>query len=156
MFYLFAIYSLTSPAVGIGYVEEAYTRLQGHLYDLPLGSTQVNATLDETNSTFPPNQTLYSDFSHRTNIMSVVATFRLGQFNQSLPTSWVPCQPVAYCVSYGAPRSQHGVRNHQDTSTPQSNLSCHLNHGEDVGILHQRLPYHLRSPSPQPVDCSAG
>jgi hypothetical protein len=30
--------SPNSPTVGIGYVEEVYARLQGHLYDLPLGS----------------------------------------------------------------------------------------------------------------------
>ena len=87
--------SPTGRAVGIGYVEEVYARLQGHFYNLPLGSTQVNTTLDEMNLTFPLNQILYFDFSHGTNIMSIIAAFKLGQFNQSLPTSGAPCQSVA-------------------------------------------------------------
>lgn len=41
--------SPTGRAVGIGYVEELYARLQGHVYNLPPGSTQVNTTLDEMN-----------------------------------------------------------------------------------------------------------
>lgn len=55
--------SPSGRGVGIGYVEELYARLQGHLYNLPAGSTNVNTTLDEMNSTFPLNQTLVSHIS---------------------------------------------------------------------------------------------
>ena len=80
----------TGRAVGIGYVEEVYARLQSHLYNLPPGSTQVNTTLDQMNATFPLNQTLYFDFSHDTNIASVITAFGLTQFNQSLPSTGPP------------------------------------------------------------------
>ena len=76
--------------LGIGYVEEVYARLQHHLYDLPAGSTQANTTLDEMESTFPLNQTLYFDFSHDTNIMSVITAFGLKQFAQPLPVTGPP------------------------------------------------------------------
>ena len=82
--------SPTGRAVGIGYVEEVYARLQNKLYDLPIGATQVNRTLDTMNTTFPLNQTLYFDFSHDTNIASVITAFGLTQFNQTLPTTGPP------------------------------------------------------------------
>ena len=97
--------SPTGRGVGIGFVEEIYARLQGHLYNLPPGSTQVNTTLDEMNSTFPLNQTLYFDFSHDTNIMSIITAFGLGQFNQSLPATGPPANQqliVSHMEPFGA------------------------------------------------------
>lgn len=82
--------SPTGRAVGIGYVEEVYARLQGHLYDLPPGSTNVNATLDMMDSTFPLNQSLYFDFSHDTNIYSIITAFGLKQFADQLPNNTIP------------------------------------------------------------------
>jgi hypothetical protein len=58
--------SPTGRAIGIGYVQELYARLQHQLITSPQG--QVNVTLDNNTSTFPLNQTLYFDFSHDTNI----------------------------------------------------------------------------------------
>ncbi|KIV97146.1 hypothetical protein PV10_00928 [Exophiala mesophila] len=82
--------SPTGRGVGIGWVEELYERLQGQLPNLPAGSTNINTTLDEMNSTFPLNQTLYFDFSHDTNIMSVITAFGLKQFAQPLPETGPP------------------------------------------------------------------
>ena len=101
-------YGFASPvgrAIGIGWVEEFYARLQGHLYDLPAGSTQVNTTLDEMNSTFPLNQTLYWDFTHDVNIAAVITAFGLTQFNQSLPTDGPPADQqmiVSHMEPFGA------------------------------------------------------
>jgi len=86
-------YGFAAPAgraIGIGWVEELYARLQGHLYNLAPGSTQVNTTLDEMNSTFPLNQTLYFDFTHDVNIAAVVTALGLTQFNQTLSASGPP------------------------------------------------------------------
>lgn len=97
--------SPTGRAVGIGYVEEVYARLQNHLYDLAPGATQVNTTLDEMSSTFPLNQTLYFDFSHDTNIVSVITAFGLRQFNQTLPSSGPPPNQqliVSHMTPFGA------------------------------------------------------
>lgn len=41
-------------------------------------ATQVNVTLDSMASTFPLNQSLYFDFSHDTNIMSILSEFCLS------------------------------------------------------------------------------
>lgn len=53
--------------------------------NVPPGSTQDNTTLDEMPLTFLLNQTLYFDFSHDTNIMSVLTAFGLTQFAPELP-----------------------------------------------------------------------
>jgi hypothetical protein len=107
--------------------------------------------LDEMDSTFPLNQTLYFDFSHDTNIITAFGTWLIQSVSAN---KWPACKSATHCVSYGAFRSQHGIRNYQDTSISQSNLSCQFNHGDDVRLLHQWQPYHLRSPSPQPADPS--
>ena len=106
--------------------------------------------LDEMDSTFPLNQALYFDFSHDTNIITAFGTWLIQSVSAN---KWPACKSATHCVSYGALRSQHGIRNYQDTSIPQSNLSCQLNHGEDIRLLHRWQPYHLHSPS-QPADPS--
>ncbi|KAJ9653990.1 hypothetical protein H2198_006909 [Neophaeococcomyces mojaviensis] len=79
--------SPTGRAVGIGYVEELYARLQGHLYNLPAGATNANVTIDTNNATFPLGQTLYMDFSHDTNIFSIITALGLKQFADQLSNS---------------------------------------------------------------------
>ncbi|EXJ54700.1 hypothetical protein A1O7_10041 [Cladophialophora yegresii CBS 114405] len=82
--------SPTGRAVGIGYVEELYARLQGHLPDVPPGTTQINTTMVASTATFPLNQTLYFDFSHDTNIFSIITAFGLKQFGQPLGPTGPP------------------------------------------------------------------
>lgn len=97
--------SPTGRAVGIGYVEELYARLQGHLYDLPPGSTNVNETLDEMEETFPLKQNLYMDFSHDTNIYSILTALGLRQFSDLLKTDTVPLGrnvTVSHITPFGA------------------------------------------------------
>lgn len=48
--------SPTGRAVGIGYVVEILSRLQGHVITQP--TAQINVTLDNNTSTFPLGQTL--------------------------------------------------------------------------------------------------
>lgn len=88
----------TGRAVGIGYVQELRARLQ-HQYlcnpvssasQVPVcmnGTGSANTTLDSMPSTFPLNQSLYFDFSHDTNIMSILTAMGLRQFAQVLPPS---------------------------------------------------------------------
>lgn len=76
--------SPTGRGVGIGYVEELYARMQGHLYNLAPGATNVNRTLDTMESTFPLNQSLYMDFSHDVNIYAILTAFGMTQFNDQL------------------------------------------------------------------------
>ncbi|KAH7028624.1 histidine phosphatase superfamily [Macrophomina phaseolina] len=75
--------SPTGRAVGIGYVQEVLARLNHHLIDTP--TAQVNVTLDNSTATFPLDQQLNFDFSHDTNIMSILTAFGLKQFAPFLP-----------------------------------------------------------------------
>lgn len=77
--------SPTGRAVGIGYVVEIMNRLQGHLIREP--TAQINVTLDSNVATFPLNQTLNFDFSHDTNIASILTAFGLTQFAPVLPAT---------------------------------------------------------------------
>jgi len=82
-----AFQSPTGRAVGIGYVQEVLARLQHHTLDEPIG--QINVTLDNNTVTFPTNQSLYFDFSHDTNIMSILTAFGFTQFAEVLPTDHI-------------------------------------------------------------------
>jgi hypothetical protein len=80
--------SPTGRAVGLGYVQEIVARLKNHT--LSYSGSQINTTLDDNTVTFPLNQSLYFDFSHDTNIMSILTAFGITQFNQSLPGTYHP------------------------------------------------------------------
>lgn len=61
-------------------------RLKNHT--LGYSGSQINVTLDNNTDTFPLNQSLYLDFSHDTNIISILTAFGLKQFSQLLlPTA---------------------------------------------------------------------
>ncbi|KAF2136563.1 uncharacterized protein K452DRAFT_322332 [Aplosporella prunicola CBS 121167] len=73
----------TGRAVGIGYVQEILARLNHHVIDRP--EAQINVTLDNNTLTFPLDQTINLDFSHDTNIMSILTAFGLTQFAPLMP-----------------------------------------------------------------------
>lgn len=73
---------LSQRAVGLGYQQEVIARLKNET--LSYSHSQINVTLDSSTDTFPLNQSLYLDFSHDTNMISVLAAFGLRQFAQFL------------------------------------------------------------------------
>lgn len=77
--------SKTGRAVGIGYQQEVIARLKNHT--LGYSGSQINTTLDSNLETFPLNQSLYLDFSHDTNIISILTSFGLTQFRDDPPLS---------------------------------------------------------------------
>jgi hypothetical protein len=84
-----AFQSPTGRAIGIGWVQELLAKLEHHTIDGP--TANVNWTLDSSPITFPINQKLNFDFSHDTNIMSILTAFGFTQFNAVLPaTHMVP------------------------------------------------------------------
>ncbi|KAF1981533.1 phosphoglycerate mutase-like protein [Aulographum hederae CBS 113979] len=84
-----AFQSPTGRAVGIGWVEELRARLTHEYLTTARGS--VNVTLDSMPSTFPLDQALNFDFSHDTNIMSILTAFGLTQFQPFMPdTTYTP------------------------------------------------------------------
>jgi len=79
--------SPTGRAIGIGYVQEILARLQHHTINAP--EAQVNVTLDNNTVTFPLDQSLNFDFSHDTNIMSILTAFGFKQFARFLPSDGI-------------------------------------------------------------------
>jgi hypothetical protein len=69
-------------------VQETIARLENHT--LGYSGSQINTTLDNNTVTFPLNQSIYFDFSHDTNIMSILTAFGFKQFNQFLPATHYP------------------------------------------------------------------
>ncbi|CAK7201694.1 hypothetical protein SEUCBS139899_004403 [Sporothrix eucalyptigena] len=95
--------SSTGRAVGIGYQQEVLARLRNHT--LGYSGSQINTTLDNNTDTFPLNQSLYFDFSHDSNIVSVLTAFGFTQFAQFLPPSSYPGPhnfTVTHVVPFGA------------------------------------------------------
>lgn len=78
-------------------------RLKNHT--LGYSGSQINVTLDSNTETFPLNQSLYFDFSHDTNIVSILTAFGLRQFAEELPTTKHPGDhqfTVAHLTPFGA------------------------------------------------------
>lgn len=95
--------SILQRATGIGYQQEVLARLQNHT--LGYSGSQINVTLDNNTETFPLNQSLYFDFSHDTNIVSILTAFGLRQFAEELPADRYPGPhnfTVAHITPFGA------------------------------------------------------
>jgi hypothetical protein len=76
-----------------------------HNHTLGYSGSQINVTLDSSTDTFPLNQSLYLDFSHDTNIASVLTAFGLRQFAHFLDPSSKPVAhnfTVSHITPFGA------------------------------------------------------
>ena len=88
-------------------------------------------TLDGMTSTFPLNQSLYFDFSHDTNIMSILTAFGLTQFAQFLPTTGPPPNQqliVSHLEPFGARVDIEIISAPQPVSATrtESNSDCYV------------------------------
>ena len=86
----------TGRAQGIAWVQEFLARVQGHVLDIPAGSTNANITLDTNPVTFPVNQSLYLDFAHDASIVATLTAFGFTQFRQTLPATGPPANQQFY------------------------------------------------------------
>lgn len=75
-------------------------RLKNHT--LGYAGSQINTTLDNNTETFPLNQSLYLDFTHDTNIVSILSAFGLSQFADELPNNTYP-GPHNFTVTHLTP-----------------------------------------------------
>lgn len=78
-------------------------RLNNHT--LGYSGSQINVTLDSSTETFPLNQSLYFDFSHDTNIASILTAFGLRQLADKLSPTEYPGDhafTVAHLTPFGA------------------------------------------------------
>lgn len=95
-----AFQSQTGRAVGIGWQQELIARLKNHT--LGYSGSQINVTLDSSTDTFPLNQSLYFDFSHDTNIISVLTALGFKQFGAFLDAKQYP-GPHNFTISHMVP-----------------------------------------------------
>ncbi|OAA48687.1 3-phytase A precursor [Metarhizium rileyi] len=96
-------HSPTGRAIGLGYQQEIMARLKNHT--LGYSGSQINVTLDNNTETFPLNQSLYFDFSHDTNIVSILTAFGLRQFAEELPVKDYPGDhnfTISHITPFGA------------------------------------------------------
>ncbi|KAI8684303.1 3-phytase [Fusarium keratoplasticum] len=96
-------HSPVGRAIGLGYQQEVIARLKNHT--LGYSGSQINTTLDSMEETFPLNQSLYFDFSHDTNIVSILTAFGFRQFAEKLPADEYPGDhnfTVAHVTPFGA------------------------------------------------------
>lgn len=112
-----AFHSPTGRAIGIGYQQEVMARLKNHT--LGYSGSQINVTLDSSPETFPLDQSLYFDFSHDTNIVSVLTAFGLRQFADELPATEHPGDhsfTVSHVTPFGARLDMEIIRTPQPLS----------------------------------------
>lgn len=77
--------SPSGRAQGIYWVEEFLARVESHFVNKPASQTGYNMTLDTNAVTFPLNQSLYQEFTHDANIVSVLTAFGFTHFTDFLP-----------------------------------------------------------------------
>ncbi|KAK1781977.1 histidine phosphatase superfamily [Copromyces sp. CBS 386.78] len=126
--------SRTGRAVGIGFQQEVLARLQNHT--IAYSDTQLNTTLDNNTVTFPLNQSLYLDFSHDTNIVSILAAFGLTQFEQDLPTDVYPGDhnfTVSHITPFGARLDVEIIKTPKPVKADRSGYE---DEGEETKYVH--------------------
>lgn len=77
--------SPTGRAQSIYWVEEFLAGVEGHFVNKRASQTRCNMTLDTNAVTFQLNQSLYPEFTHNANILSVLTAFGFTQFADFLP-----------------------------------------------------------------------
>ncbi|KAL5514623.1 hypothetical protein ACEPAG_1939 [Sanghuangporus baumii] len=80
----------TTAAVGIGYVQELVARLTQT--PIAVHNTSTNATITDSNITFPLDQPIFVDASHDTDISAIVVAMNFTSLNANgpLPTDHIP------------------------------------------------------------------
>ena len=114
-------------------------RLKNHT--LGYSGSQINVTLDSNTETFPLNQSLYLDFTHDTNLVSVLTAFGFTQFADVLPPTSYPGHhnfTVSHIAPFGARLDMEIIRTPKPLSADRSG---YLDGGETKYIhfvLNQR------------------
>lgn len=119
--------SPTGRAVGIGYQQEILARLQHHVIGTP--TAQLNITLDNNTATFPLDQTLNFDFSHDTNIMSILTAFGLTQFAPVMPATAIQQNRsliVSHMEPFGARLDIEVIKTPQPVATYRNSSNVYV------------------------------
>lgn len=108
-------------------------RLKNHT--LGYSGSQINVTLDSSTETFPLNQSLYFDFSHDTNIASILTAFGLRQLAEELPATKYPGDhnfTVSHLTPFGARLDIEIIK----TPKPLSPNRDGYLHGQETKYVH--------------------
>jgi hypothetical protein len=109
-------------------------RLRNHT--LGYSGSQINVTLDNNTETFPLNQSLYLDFTHDTNIISVLTAFGLTQFAEPLDPDAYPGEhnfTVSHMTPFGARLDIEIIK----TPTPLAvDRSGFMSMGDETKYIH--------------------
>ncbi|KAK7571332.1 hypothetical protein V3481_018548 [Fusarium oxysporum f. sp. vasinfectum] len=128
-----AFHSATGRAVGLGYQQEVIARLKNHT--LGYSGSQINTTLDGMKETFPLNQSLYFDFSHDKDIISILTAFGFRQFAEKLPTDKYPGDhefTVSHITPFGARLDIEIIKAHKPISPARDRYL----EGNDTKYIH--------------------
>jgi hypothetical protein len=131
-----AFQSPTGRAVGVGWVQELLARLQHRTIDR--ATAQVNVTLDSNTSTFPVDQKLNFDFSHDTNMMSILTAFGLTQFAALLPTQMMVPRDliVSHMEPFGARLDIEVIEAPQPVARNRSTATSNYRKGSKTRYIH--------------------
>ncbi|RKK65730.1 hypothetical protein BFJ69_g16025 [Fusarium oxysporum] len=128
-----AFHSATGRAVGLGYQQEVIARLKHHT--LGYSGSQINTTLDGMKETFPLNQSLYFDFSHDKDIISILTAFGFRQFAEELPADKYPGDhefTVSHITPFGARLDIEIIKAHKPLSPARDRYL----EGNDTKYIH--------------------
>ncbi|KAJ4076450.1 hypothetical protein NW769_015347 [Fusarium oxysporum] len=128
-----AFHSATGRAVGLGYQQEVIARLKNHT--LGYSGSQINTTLDGMKETFPLNQSLYFDFSHDKDIISILTAFGFRQFAEKLPADKYPGDhefTVSHITPFGARLDIEIIKAHKPISPARDRYL----EGNDTKYIH--------------------
>ncbi|KAL4895637.1 histidine phosphatase superfamily [Aspergillus ambiguus] len=132
----------TGRAVGLGYVEELLARLQKHYPQPDESSVAINHTLDTKQTTFPLDQALYLDFSHDTDIMSMLTAMGLTQFAQFLPINGPPANQqliVSHIVPFAGRFNIEVIKTPQPVRARRSHDSQPYESGPETYYVHMLM-----------------
>ncbi|KAK3935985.1 3-phytase A [Diplogelasinospora grovesii] len=121
-------------ATGIGYQQEVVARLKNHT--LGYSGSQINVTLDNNTVTFPLNQSIYMDFSHDSNIISILTAFGLKQFGEFLdPSSYAGKHnfTVSHLTPFGARLDMEIIKTPKPLAADRSG---YLEEGGETKYVH--------------------
>jgi len=103
-YYGYHVGAALGPTQGIGFVNELIARLTSRPV---LDHTNTNSTLDKDEKTFPLERSLYADFSHDNDMVSIFAAMGLWNVSVTEPlskTEWkLPAEMGGWSASWSVP-----------------------------------------------------
>uniref|UniRef100_A0A0D2YDT9 3-phytase n=1 Tax=Fusarium oxysporum (strain Fo5176) TaxID=660025 RepID=A0A0D2YDT9_FUSOF len=117
------------------YAAQKMCPLETVAYGFSYSGSQINTTLDGMKETFPLNQSLYFDFSHDKDIISILTAFGFRQFAEKLPADKYPGDhefTVSHITPFGARLDIEIIKAHKPISPARDRYL----EGNDTKYIH--------------------